>query len=82
MGICFRLTSIATLLLGLQLLSPKMLSSQAEFSLLHNNTSNHLFLASSSIGSRDLAVIEQSYQEDFIPPDNGHPKNTRGSGTR
>lgn len=82
MGICLRLTSIATLLLGLQLLSPKMLPSQAEFSLIHNNTSNHVLFASSNIGSRDLALIEQSYQEDFIPRDNGHPKNTRGSGTR
>lgn len=82
MGICLRLTSIATLLLGLQLLSPKMLPIQAEFSLLQNNTSNHLLLASSSIGLQDLAMIEQSNQEDFTPPDNGHPKNTRGSGTR
>ena len=82
MGICLRLTSLATLLLGLQLLNPKILPTQGKFSLLQNNPSNHLLLASSSIGSRDLALIEQFNQEDFIPPDNGHPQNTRGSGTR
>lgn len=82
MGICLRLTSIATLLLGLQLLSPKMLPTQAEFSRPHNNTSNHLLLTSSNIGSRDLLGLEQSYPEEFIPPNNGHPHNTRGSGTR
>lgn len=82
MRMCLRLTSLATLLIGLQLLSPKMFPIQAETSLLNNNSLNYSFIASNSQAVQGLNQIEPMSSEDFIPPDNGHPNNTRGSGTR
>jgi hypothetical protein len=82
MHICLRLTSIATLLIGLQLLSPKMFPIQAEHHPLNNNSSNYASLASNSNNSKEFSLIQQSATEDFTPPDNGYPNNTRGSGTR
>jgi hypothetical protein len=82
MSICLRLTSIATLLVGLQLLNPDLLPTKAALNLLNNNSSNHVVIASNSNNSGEYTFSEQSRLDDFIPPDNGHPNNTRGSGTR
>jgi len=82
MRMCLRLTSLATLLIGLQLLSPKMFSTQVATSLLNNNSLNYSLIASNSKAVQGWDLIEQASSEDFIPPDNGHPNNTRGSGTR
>ena len=82
MRMCLRLTSLATLLIGLQLLSPKMFPTKAEASLLNSSSLNYSFIASNSKAVQGLNQIEQTSAEDFIPPDNGHPNNTRGSGTR
>ena len=82
MSICLRLTSIAALLIGLQLLIPKVSPTQAEHHLLNNNSLNHASIASNINNSKEFNLIQQSTREDFTPPDNGHPNNTRGSGTR
>jgi hypothetical protein len=77
-----RFTSIATLLIGLQLFSPKMLQTKAELGIPNSNASNYSYIASNSHISQELALGEATSSEDFTPPDNGHPNNTRGSGTR
>lgn len=82
MSICLRLTSLATLLVGLQLLNPKLLPTKTTLNLLNNNSSNHAFIASNSNNSGKYTLSGQSRLDDFIPPNNGHPNNTRGSGTR
>jgi hypothetical protein len=81
MSIYLRLTGIATLLIGLQLLSPKLIQTKVTLNLLNNNTSDHSFIASSNNLGKDISN-GQSRAGDFIPPDYGHPNNTRGSGTR
>ncbi len=81
MSIYLRLTGVVTLLIGLQLLSPKLIPTKAATNLLNNNTSNHAFITSSNNLSEYIAN-GQSNLNDFIPPDYGHPNNTRGSGTR
>jgi hypothetical protein len=77
-----RFTSIATLLIGLQLFSPKMLQTKAELGIPNTNTQKYSYIASNSYVSQELALGEEISSEDFTPPDNGHPNNTRGSGTR
>ena len=81
MSIFIRLTSIATLLVGLQLLNLNLLPTQVTLNLLSNNYSNHILIASSS-NSGAYTFSGQSISDEFIPPDYGHPNNTRGSGTR
>lgn len=76
-----RLTGIATLLISLQLLSPKLLLTKAAWNLLNNNTSNHSFVATNN-NFREYTASGQSSLDDFMPADYGHPNNTRGSGTR
>jgi len=81
MPIYLRLTSIATLLISLQLLSPKLIPTKAAWNLLNNNTSNHAFIATNN-NLKEYTANEQSSLDDFIPTDYGHPNNTRGAGTR
>lgn len=82
MSICLRLTGLATLLVGLQLLNPKLLPNKTAFLLLNNNFSSQAVIASNSHNFGYHTFNSQSNFTDFIPPDNGHPNNTRGSGTR
>lgn len=80
MPLYLRLTSIVTLLISLQLLSPKLIPTQAAWNLFEI-TSNHSFIATNHNLREDTAT-GQSSPDDFIPIDYGHPNNTRGSGTR
>jgi hypothetical protein len=80
MPIYLRLTSIATLLISLQLLSPKLIPTKAAWNLFEN-TSNHAYIATNH-NLREYTANGQSSLNDFIPMDYGHPTNTRGSGTR
>ncbi|MEO8890301.1 MAG: hypothetical protein ABI417_02005 [Coleofasciculaceae cyanobacterium] len=76
-----RLTSIATLLISLQLLSPKLLPTKTAWNILNNHTSNHAFVAANHNLKEDT-TNRQSNLDEFMPTDYGHPTNTRGSGTR
>jgi len=83
MCLCLRLTSIATLLIGLQLFAPKLIDAQGELGSLTSSSSNSSVVASS--GSRVQGSNQanlSSFSKEFDPPDNGGPDNTRGSGTR
>jgi hypothetical protein len=81
MRIYLRLTSLATLLIGLQLFAPKIVDAKVEFILPNKIASNQSFVASNSNNSQRLTPIPQA-SSDFLPPDNGGPDMTRGSGTR
>lgn len=78
---CFIGTTI--LLIGLQLLSPKLANTKVELSHSHTNNipSNQSFVASKVKGSQRASLIANTSQG-FEPPDNGGPDITRGSGTR
>jgi hypothetical protein len=83
MCLCLRLTSIATLLIGLQLFAPKLIDAQGKLSSLDQSSSNSSVVASSGGTSQGLKQANlSSFNGEFNPPDNGGPDNTRGSGTR
>ncbi|NEQ22419.1 MAG: hypothetical protein F6K28_25190 [Microcoleus sp. SIO2G3] len=78
-----RLTSIATLLIGLQLFTPKLIDAPGKLSPLTLSSSNSSVIASSGSTSQGLQLANlTSFSKEFDPPDNGGPDNTRGSGTR
>lgn len=81
MWICLRLTGIATLLIGLQLFSSKMVDAKVEIGVFNNTSSNQSFVTSNTFGSQRLNQVAPS-STDFEAPDNGGPDNTRGCGTR
>ena len=81
MLIGLRLTSIATLLLGFQLLIPTVFTPQVELNLANNISSKQIVIASHEKGSQALDKITQA-SSGFFPQDNGGPDYTRGSGTR
>jgi hypothetical protein len=78
---CLRLTSIAALLISLQLFSLKIFETKVDVSLPNNISLNQSSITLNSNGSQRLALIAQP-NRDFEPIDNGGPENTRGSGTR
>lgn len=80
MCLCLRLTSIATLLIGLQLFAPKLIDAQGELSSLTSSSSAVASSGSTFQGSNQANL--SSFSKEFNPPDNGGPDNTRGSGTR
>ncbi|MGB5959808.1 MAG: hypothetical protein WBG73_04035 [Coleofasciculaceae cyanobacterium] len=75
-----RFTSIATLLISLQLLNPNLLPTTTAWNLLNNNTSNQVFVAANH-NLKEYTTNRQSSLDEFMPMDYGHPSNTRGSGT-
>jgi len=81
MCVDLRFTGIAILLIGLQLLSPKILNAKVELGLPNIISSTPSFVAVNDNSSPTLNQIAQG-SSDFDPPDNGGPDNTRGSGTR
>lgn len=76
-----RLTGITTLLISLQLFSPKLADTQVELNQSNNILSNQLVAVSNTNGSQRIDLSNQ-FSKDFNPPDNSGPDNTRGSGTR
>jgi hypothetical protein len=83
MCLCLRLSSIATLLIGLQLFAPKLIDAQVKLSSLTSSSSNSSVVASSESTLQGLKQDNlSSFSKEFDPPDNGGPDNTRGSGTR
>jgi hypothetical protein len=81
MCICLRLSSLATLLVGLQLFAPKLVDAKVEFSFSNKIAANQSFVASHGNSSQGATVLPQA-NTDFLPTDNGGPDMTRGSGTR
>lgn len=81
MCIYLRLTGIASLLIGLQLFSPKLVDTQVKLSQINNVSSNQLVAVSNTNGAQRIDLSNQ-FSKDFNPPDNSGPDNTRGSGTR
>lgn len=81
MLICLRITGIATLLIGFQLLVPTVCQSKVEFPLSPNISSKQILIASHEKGSQGLDEIART-SSGFLPQDNGGPDYTRGSGTR
>lgn len=81
MCLCHRFTSIATLIIGLQLFNPMLIGVNRDFSLSNKAASNSVWIASSSKVHSTLAHTKPS-NDTFNPPDNQGPDSTRGSGTR
>jgi hypothetical protein len=82
MRTCLRLIGIASLLIGFQLFSSKLITSKVKLSLVNNNISfQQSFVASNTNDSGRFERINQ-FSKDFEPRDNGGPDHTRGSGTR
>jgi hypothetical protein len=81
MCIYFRLTSIATLLIGLQLFSLKLVDAKMELGLTNNHSLNQSLISSNSHSSERLNTIPGTIS-DFQPQVIGGPDYTRGSGTR
>ena len=81
MCIYFRITSIATLLIGLQLFSLKLVDSQGTLDLTNNNSLNQSLISSNTNSDQKLDTSPLT-RSDFQPHVNGGPDNTRGSGTR
>ena len=76
-------TSIATLLIGLQLFAPKLIDASGNLSSLTLSSSNSSVIASSDSTAPTFNQANlTSFSKEFDPPDNGGPDNTRGSGTR
>lgn len=78
---CLYFTGILTLLIGLQLFSPRLVHPQGELSLTNNAPLNPSFVSENGNGSQILTQITQE-SSDFEAPNNAGPDNTRGSGTR
>ncbi len=78
MRICPRFSSIATLLIGLQVLNPTIVETKVEIRLSSNISSNQFLVAASGNDSQMLAQSNSGFE----PPDNGGPDKTQGSGTR
>ncbi|MCA1993275.1 MAG: hypothetical protein LDL41_14735 [Coleofasciculus sp. S288] len=81
MRICLRFTGIATLLIGLQLVAPKLVEAKLHANLSNTISANQLAIASTGMGSPMLDKLTHPIQE-FTPPDNSGPDITQGSGTR
>lgn len=81
MSVYIRVTSIATLFIGLLLFSLKVVDASVTFDVVHNSSSPLLFVASNPelTGWHNSGI--QTNQE-FEPFNNGGPRNTRGTGTR
>lgn len=81
MGTLFKLTGTATLLIGLQLFTTEI--TYAAKVTIPGNISRHSFLDSADASrSRQTLISDQLRINDYEPPDNGGPDNSRGSGTR
>jgi hypothetical protein len=78
---CLRFASIASLLIGLQLFSPKIVAPKLAIIQSNNTSSHQSFVASNSNNSQAIPLLA-NFGDDFEPPDNGGPDYTRGSGTR
>lgn len=78
---CHRFTSIATLIIGLQVLSSTLIDFNREVGISHKLFSTSSLIASTPKSSSKLSLRHQSNQL-FTPPDNGGPDITQGSGTR
>jgi hypothetical protein len=81
MCLCHRFTSIATLIIGLQLFNPMFIGVSQDFSLSNKAASDASLIASPSQVPSTLAHTKPS-NDTFNPPDNQGPDSTRGSGTR
>lgn len=81
MCLCHRFTSIATLIIGLQLFNPMLIGVSRDFSLSNKAASDASLIASPSKVLLRLAHTQPS-NDTFNPPDNQGPDSTRGSGTR
>ena len=81
MFIGLRITGIATLLIGSQLLIPIEFYPQVELHFSNNILSKQIVIAYNEKGSQGLDQIAQT-SSGFFPQDNGGPDYTRGSGTR
>lgn len=81
MCVYLRFIGIASLLIGLQLFTPKLVETRLGLGQINNISSNASFVASSTKGSQKLALTAHSSKV-FQPPDRGGPDITRGSGTR
>lgn len=78
---CLRLSGIASLLIGLQLLAPKIVIPTVEMSQANNISSHQSLVTSATTNSREFNQMAH-LSKDFEPRDNGGPDYTRGSGTR
>lgn len=78
---CHRFTSIATLIIGLQVFSSTLIDFHREVGISHKLFSTSSLIASTAHESSRLSLMNQSNQL-FTPPDNGGPDITQGSGTR
>jgi hypothetical protein len=76
-----RLTSIATLLIGLLLFSLKVVDAKMKFQVVHSSSAQPLLVASNPELIGWHTSVSQTSQE-FEPFNNGGPRNTRGTGTR
>jgi hypothetical protein len=81
MRIYLHLTGIASLLIGLQLLNPKIVVPTVELSQANNISSHQSLVISDTTNSQEFNRIAH-LGKDFEPRDNGGPDYTRGSGTR
>ncbi len=76
-----RLTSLLTLLIGLQVVSPTLAEAKIQPNFMRNLSANHLVVALENANSPSLNKMVPSIQA-FMPLDNGGPDSTQGSGTR
>jgi len=81
MCIYFRITSIATLLIGLQLFSLKLVDSQVALDLANNDSLNQSLISSNTNSDQKIDTSSLTRSE-FQPHVDGGPDHTRGSGTR
>lgn len=81
MCLCHRFTSIATLLIGLQLFNPMLIGVNRDFNISNKAASSSSWIASPNKVPSRLARMNPS-KDSFNPPDNQGPDTTRGSGTR
>lgn len=79
MDIFLRLTGTVTLLIGLEILSPYVYAAKAHS--LSTNIPSNTFLVSFA-GDPCLKNRPGKANKDYIPPDNGGPSRSQGSGTR
>ena len=81
MSLCHRFTSMATLIIGLQLFHPMLIGVSRDFSLSNKAASHSSLITSPRKVLLRLAHTKPS-TDSFNPPDNQGPDSTRGSGTR
>lgn len=76
-----RLTSVATFLLGLHLLGPKLVDASVQINLPSTTSSEQSLVGQNTTISTAIAPIAQ-YTIAFHPPDKGGPRISRSAGTR